>query len=69
MMSNKILNVGDKIQKYEFDKPVGSVYVIDKVTKTLAKSDDVTFYRKINNDFVERKGDFWSFNKKYKIIK
>jgi hypothetical protein len=65
-----MLEIGDKIQRYEFDKPIGSIYVIDKVTKTLAKSEDVTFLRAVSlNNIVERKDDFWSFNKKYVLIK
>jgi hypothetical protein len=63
------LEIKDKIQRYEFDKPVGSFYVVEKVTKTLAKSDGATFFREIKEDkSVERKDDFWSFHKKYVVV-
>ena len=65
-----MLEIGDTIQRYEFDKPIGSVYVISKVTKTLAKSEFATFERAIGlNSIVERKDDFWSYSKKYVLVK
>ena len=65
-----MLEIGDTIQRYEFDKPIGSVYIIDRVTKTLAKSEYATFVRAIGlNNTVERKDDFWAYSKKYVLVK
>ncbi len=65
-----MLEIGDTIQRSEFDEPIGSVYVIIRVTKTLAKSESATFVRAIGlNSVVERKDDFWSYSKKYILIK
>lgn len=65
----KTLEINDKIQRIEFGIPVGSPYIILKVTKTLAKSETATFKREFTdiND-IERKDDFWSPNKKYILI-
>lgn len=68
----KLLEVGDIIQKFEFDIPLGGVYKIASVTKTLAKTKDghYTFFRGIDkNGEVNKKNDSFSFNKRYKVIR
>ena len=68
----ELLEVGDMIQRFEFDVPKGSGYKITSVTKTLAKTKDghYIFFREINEKGeVNRKNDFFSFNKRYKVIR
>lgn len=67
-----LLEVGDMIQKFEFDTPLGGGYKIASVTKTLAKTKDghYSFFREIDkNGEVNKKNDSFSLNKRYKVVR
>lgn len=58
------LEIGDKIQRFEvmLSREIDYIYVIDSVTKTLAKSGNTTFKRELIYNTLEPK------NSKNKII-
>lgn len=63
------LEVGDIIHKTKFGKVVNT-WKIDKVTKTLAKSEYAIFYRGIaDNGYVERKNESYSPHTRYEYVK
>lgn len=67
----KLLEVGDIIQRFEFDIPKGDGYTITSITKTLAKTKNghYTFFREINkNGEVNRKNDSFSLGRRYRVI-
>lgn len=75
------LEIGDKIKRFEVNnKEIDYVYVIDKVTKTLAKCGDFNvFHRDIIYDvklpddrfvgIVKMKGEGFSFSRNYFLLK
>ena len=62
----KMLEIGDKIQRYEFENAVGCEMTIISVTKTLAKTEHKVFKRQIElNGYVSLKKDIGGLKTKY----
>lgn len=78
-MSKTLLEVGDRLKRWEVVREVGVIYKITSITKTLAKTDDGrTFYRDLNYDTSKpmenylaevRCKELTSLGKRYFLIK
>lgn len=58
-MEKELLEIGDKIKRFEIIKEIDTIYEIASVTKTLAKTVyGHTFYRKLNYNTSKPKENY-----------